>query len=160
MCKIVFQCLYIYIHVYIYICLFNLFKNKKISNIKWGGKRGRSRFDILSVWKHYFLDCEIHKNFVILWRELPLRRDSVSQKKFALTRKFFFIGRFPYPLPRSRSHGSNPLQWILTKSPLELFELCSFDWTQKVWSKILNKLCTNITLFLSFFPPWRGSFFG
>jgi len=46
---------YIYIYIYIYICLFKHFKNKKISNIEWGGKTGRSRLDILSVWKHYLL---------------------------------------------------------------------------------------------------------
>ena len=48
--RCLFQYLYIYIyiniHVYMYICLFNLFKNKKISNIKWGERRGRSRLDI------------------------------------------------------------------------------------------------------------------
>ena len=47
--------IYIYMYIYIYICLFKHFKNKKISNIKWGGKTGRSRLDILSVWKHYLL---------------------------------------------------------------------------------------------------------
>ena len=95
--------IYTYIYVYtcicVYICLFKHFKNKKISNIEWGGKTGRSRLDILSVWKHYLLrlwNTEKFRDFVTRTASPTWWRFS---KKNLRLRANFFHRTFPYPLP-------------------------------------------------------------